>query len=73
MVHGGDRVTAEFLNLLHEWTESRAMIMALRATIDNALQDDPFWRYLTDHDRRAAVDIVDLCQADVTVKDFERS
>ena len=62
MVHGGDRVTAEFLKLLHEWTENRALIMALRATIDNALQDGPFWHYLTDNDRRAAVDFVGLCQ-----------
>ena len=68
MLHGGDRVTADFLTLLHEWIENRALNMALRATINNALLDDPFWHYLTYQDRRAAVDIVDLCQVDVRAK-----
>ena len=68
MLHGGDRVTADFLTLLHEWIENRALNMALRTTIINALQDDPFWHYLTEQDRRAAVDIVDLCQVDVRAK-----
>ena len=71
IVHGEDQVTADFLTMLHEWVENRAVNMTLQTTLSKAFEDHPFWGSLSDQDRQVSVDIVVLCVEVVRVKGAE--
>ena len=68
-MHENDCLT--FVTLLHAWIENRALNMALRSTFDNAFEDDPFWNNLSDADRGAAVDHLEIRQEAVRAKSDE--
>ena len=61
MVHRPDDTLEDFLRLLHKWIENRSVNVALKNTIDEALNDESCWRGFSDEDRNRAVDIVELC------------
>ena len=60
-IPGGAAERAQFATLLDKFIENRAFNMALRTTIDGALDDLPFWKNISDTEREAAVDILTLC------------
>ena len=66
MVHEDDCHT--FITLLHGWIQNRALNMALRSTVDKAFEDDPFWRNLSDADRGAVVDQLEIREEAVRAK-----
>ena len=69
MVHEDDCLT--FVTLLHAWIENRALNMALRSTFHKAFEDDPFWNNLSDADRGAAVNHLEIRQEAVRAKSDE--
>ena len=61
MVHRRDHACEDFLWLLHEGVQNRAVNVALRSTIDKAFLDESCCQGFSDEERHRALEIMELC------------